>query len=338
MKKSTVIIFSAILLSINVFAQQYKVSKKISVAGDGGWDYLVSDDETDRLFISHGTVVNVVNAKDGSSIESIPNTIGVHGIALANDLNKGFISCGKDTSIVVFDLKTLKTLVKVKIAGLNPDAILYDQFSKKVFIYNGSSSDATVMDAITNAVVATIPFGGKPEYSVTNGKGLVYVNIEDKNEIKVINATTLKVEKTWSISPGEEPTGLALDKSTNRLFAVCGNKLMIVVNAENGKVITTLPIGDGCDGVFFDSEKKLIFSSNGEGTVTIVKEENENEFKVIETVTTQKGARTITLNSKTHQLFLPTAEYGEKPAPTKEKPNPRPGIKPNSFLVLVLEQ
>jgi len=336
MKKiiSTLLIIASIT---NVLGQNYKVSKKLNVAGNEGWDYLAVDDVNQHLFVSHGSIVNVIDLKSDTSIATIPDTKGVHGIAIANDLNKAFISNGKDNSITVINLKTFELIEKVKINGVNPDAILYDTFSSKVFIYNGKSNDATVLDANTNQVVKTIAFGGKPEFSVTNNKGLVYVNIEDKNEIKVINTATLEVANTWKITPGDEPSGLAIDTETNRLFSVCGNKLMIVVDASNGKIIKTLPIGDGCDGVIFDAKNKLVFSSNGEGTITIVKEENASTFSVLETIKTQKGARTIALNKTTNQLYLPTAEFGAKPQPTIENPRPRASIVPNSFVVLVVE-
>jgi len=342
MNKHTLkIVLASTLLAANILAQtnnpSYKIIKKISVAGDGGWDYLAVDEIAQNLFLSHGSVVNVVNLKTNETIATIPDTKGVHGIAIANDLNKGFISNGRDTSITVFDLSKLTIIEKVKIKGINPDAILYDQFSHKVFAYNGRSNDATVLDAKTNQIIGTIKLSGKPEFSVTDGKGNIYVNIEDKSLITVIDATTLKIKNVWSIAPGEEPTGLALDTKHERLFAVCDNKMMVVVNAENGKVITTVPIGEGCDGVSFDQDKGMLFSSNGEGTVTAIKQENENVYKVAETISTQKGARTITLNKTTHQLYLPVAEYGKMQEPTKENPNPRPTTTSNTFSVLVIE-
>ncbi|MFV5699139.1 YncE family protein [Flavobacterium sp. ZT3R17] len=335
--KKILLSFIIIASISNSYSQTYKLSKKISTSGNDGWDYLAVDDVAQHLFVSHGNMVNVIDLKSDKTIATIPDTKGVHGIAVANDLNKAFISNGKDNSISVVNLKTFKLLEKVKIAGVKPDAVLYDQFSRKVFVYNAESNDATVIDAKTNKVVKTIPLGGKPEFSVTNTKRLIYVNIEDKNEIKTINASTLKVTNTWSIAPGDEPSGLAIDLVTNRLFSVCGNNLMIIVNATNGKIIKTLPIGDGCDGVAFDAKKNLIFSSNGEGTITVIKESNANTFSVLETVKTQKGARTIALNKTTNQLYLSTADFGAKPEPTVENPKPRAGIAPNSFVVLVVE-
>jgi len=340
--KNTTLFLTTLILAINVIAQtnpgKFKVAKKISLAGEGGWDFLTVDEPNQHLFLSHGTVVDVVDLKTDKTIATILDTKGVHGITIANDLNKGFISNGRDTSITVFDIKTFITLEKVKIKGISPDAILYDEFSHKVFCFNARSNDATVLDAMTNKIIETIKFEGNPEVAVTDGKGTIFVNIEDKSTIVVIDATTMKIKNTWSLAPGEEPTGLALDNKTHRLFSGCANKLMVVMDAENGKVLTTLPIGEGCDGVAFDSANKFAYSANGEGTMTVVKEENENTFKVIETVTTQKGAKTIALNTTTHEVYSPTAEFGERPEPTKENPKPRPKIKPNSFVVLVIEE
>jgi len=331
-------IFSIVLICFSVItciSQEYKVSKKIKIAGNEGWDYLAVDDVNQHLFVSHGSVVNVVDLVSDKEIATIDDTKGVHGIAIANDLNKAFITDGKDNAVTIVDLKTFKLIEKVTIEGQKPDAVLYDQFSHKVLTYNAKSSDATVLDAVTNKVVKTIPLGGKPEFSVTNTKGLIYVNIEDKSEIKTIDATKLEVTATWSIAPGDEPTGLAIDLETNRLFSVCSNKLMVVVNASNGKVIKTLPIGDGCDGVAFDAKKKLAFSSNGEGTITVVKEENANKFSVLETVKTQKGARTITVNKTKGDLYLSAVDFEVK-ASTAEKTNQKPTIIPDSFGVLVV--
>jgi YVTN family beta-propeller protein len=337
--KKTILIFGLIALSSISLAQtKYKIASKVKVEGDGSWDYLVADELADKLFVSHGSVVQVIDLKQGKVIHSIPDTKGVHGIALAHDLKKGFISCGRDSSITVFDYETLKTINKIKIGGANPDAILYDAFSHKVFVYNGRSNNATVIDAKTEKEIATIPLEGKPEFSVTDEKGTIYVNIEDKNIITLINATTLKVEKSYSIIGGEEPTGLALDNVTHRLFTVCGNKKMIVMDAQNGKIIATLPIGDGCDGVAFDKELKCIYASNGEGNITVVKEEDANTFKIIETIETQKGARTISVNSKTHHIYTPTSEYEAAPTEaTKDNPRKRPKVKSDSFVIFDIE-
>ena len=318
-------------------SQTFKVAKKINIPGNESWDYLAVDEVNQHLFVSHGSVVNVIDLKSNILITTIPDTKGVHGIAVANDLNKAFISNGKDNSVSIINLQTFELMEKVAIQGKNPDAILYDAFSKKVFTYNGKSNDATVLDAISNRELKSIALDGKPEFSVTNNKGLVYVNIEDKNEIKTIDATTLEVTNTWSIAPGEEPTGLAIDLETNRLFSVCGNNKMVVVDALNGKMVKTIPIGEGCDGVAFNPKNNLIFCSNGEGTITVVKEKNASTFSILETIKTQKGARTIALNKTTNQLYLSTANFGEKPKPTIENPNPRASIIPNTFSVLVID-
>ncbi len=312
----------------------YTIANKFHIPGNGGWDYLTVDESTGRIFVSHSTVVDVVNENDGKFLGMIPDTKGVHGIAIAPDLNKAFISNGADSSVTIIDLKLLSFIAKVKVTGKNPDAILYDPFSHKVFVYNGRTSNATVIDGATNKVVATIKLDGKPEFSVTDGKGKVYVNIEDKSEITCINSSSLKVEQTWSIAPGEEPSGLALDNDNHRLFAVCANKMMVVLDAMTGKVITTLPTGNGTDGAAFDPSLKRAYSSNGEGTMTVVQEINPNEFKVLENVPTLPGARTITIDKRTHHLFLSTAEFGPAPSATADNPRPRPTVKPDSFTLL----
>jgi YVTN family beta-propeller protein len=338
MKKIFFVII-AVILGIKIQAQtsnKYKVLKKINVAGDAGWDFLTVDEVRQHLFLSHGNVVNVVDLKTDKTIATIEDTKGVHGITVANDLDKGFISNGKDTSITVFDLNTFAVQEKIKIKGINPDAILYDEFTHRMFSFNAKSNDATVIDAKTNKILETIKFESNPEVAVTDGKGTIYVNLEENSTLAVIDAVAMKVKNTWSLAPGEEPTGLAFDVKTHRLFSACANKMMVVMNAENGKVITTLPIGERTDGAAFDASKKCAYSSNGEGTITVIKEIDENTFKVVETVVTQKGARTIALDSKTHKLYVPTAEYGERPKATEENPNPRPKIKPNSFVVLVV--
>ena len=320
-----------VLVNAQTKPSDYKLANKIKVEGEGGWDYLASDSKTGLLYVSHSTVVQVIDEKTGSLKATIPDTKGVHGIALADDLGKGFISNGKDTSVTVFDLKTFATITKVKVTGKNPDAILYDPFSKKVFAYNGRTSNATVIDAKTNAVVATIALEGKPEFSVTDGKGKVYVNIEDKNKVCMINSSTLKVEQTWSVAPGEEPSGLALDNKNHRLFMVCGNNLMMILDAADGKVIAKLPIGEGADGVAFDPATERAFSSNGDGTLTVVQGEKGAAYKVLETLTTQKGARTIAVDTENHHLYMPTAEFEPSPAGEEKK---RPALKKGSFVIL----
>ena len=333
MKNLLSIICIAVLLSSGNLANAqsgYKVVNQIHLEGDGGWDYLSVDEAAGRLYVSHASMALVVDLKTGKQIGKIADTNGIHGIAVAPSLNKGFTSNGRDNSVTVFDLKTLEITGKIAVTGKNPDAILFDPFSQKVFTFNGGSSNASVIDPAQNKEIGIIQLDGKPEFPQTDGKGIIYVNIEDKSEISVINAKTLKVDKSWSIAPGEEPSGLALDNETHRLFSVCGNKLMVVSDAEAGKVVTTLPIGEGCDGVAFDPATKRAFSSNGgNGTITVVQEETKDSFKVVETIATQKGSRTITIDKTTHHLYLSGAEYGVAAEGSR-----RPPMKPGSFMVL----
>ena len=313
---------------------EYKISRKIKIEGDGGWDYLTVDTMYNRLFISHSTIVQAVDIKSGKIVQTITGTKGVHGITLAYDLNKGFISNGKDTSVTIFDLKSLQTLSVIKVTGNNPDAILYDSFTKRVFTFNGRSSNATVIDAATNKIIGTIALDGKPEFAATDTKGKIFVNIEDKSEVCIINPSTMKVEKCWSINPGEEPSGLAIDIQNQKLFSVCDNKKMIVSDIQSGKVIASATIGDRVDGVAFDPSTKTIFSSNGDGTVTIVREETSGKYTVVSNLKTQKGARTIAIDPKSHNVYLPTADFGEAPSATTENPHPRPSILPGTFVIL----
>ena len=340
MKRSVVFLSSLLFLftGLNLIGQkansEYRIVNKIHLPGDGGWDYLTVDEAGSRLFVSHGTVVQVVDLKTGQLAGTIEDTPGVHGIAIAPELNKAFISEGRDASVKVINLKTLAVIADVKITGENPDAITYDQFSKRVFVFNGRSSNATVLNAVTNEVVGTIPLEGKPEFPVSDDKGKLFVNIEDKSMIDVIDVKTMKVLKSWPIAPGEEASGLALDKETNRLFAVCSNKLMIVVDASDGHVVANLPIGEGCDGVKFDPELKRAYSSNGEGTMTVVQEINKDSFKVLENVKTEPGARTLACDVKSHHIYLPTAEFNPAPEATADNPRPRRSPRPDSFHVL----
>ncbi len=336
MKKCQLFLFFLILLAtgFNLSAQnsnsEYSIVRSIKLPGAGGWDYLTVDETNSRLFLSHGTVVNVVDLKTGQLAGTINETPGVHGIALAPEFNKAFISVGRNASVKVVDFKTLASLEDVPVTGKNPDAIMYDAFSKKVLTFNGSTSNATVIDAATNKVVGTIQLEGKPEFPVSDGKGKIYVNIEDKSLISVIDINSMKVEKSWPIAPGEEPSGLALDNETHRLFSVCSNKLMVVVDANDGHIVTTLPIGNGCDGVKFDPLLKRAFSSNGEGTMTVVQEVNKDSFKVLENFKTMSGARTLAIDNTTHHIYMPAAEYEATPATAGQ----RRAMKPDSFQVM----
>jgi YVTN family beta-propeller protein len=313
----------------------YHLIKKTVLGGEGGWDYLTVDSKARRVYISHATHVVIVDADTNAVVGDIPNTNGVHGIAIVTDADKGFTSNGRDNAVTVFDLKTLKVLANVPV-GRNPDAIVYDPFSKRVFAFNGASHDTTAIDVKTNSVVGTITLGGKPEFAVSDEKGHVYVNIEDKSEIVQFDPIKLAVENHWSIAPGEEPSGLAMDRKHRRLFSVCGNKLMTVVNADSGKLITTLPIGAGTDAAAFDPETGFAFSSNGEGTLTVIHEDSPDKFTVVENVPTQARARTMALDIKTHQVFLVSAEFGSVPAATAQQPRPRAPMVPGTFTLLTL--
>ncbi len=315
----------------------YHVAKKTVLGGDGGWDYLTVDSKARRIYISRGTHVMVVDADTAAVVGDIPGTNGVHGIAIASDTDKGFVSDGRDNNVTIFDPKTLKVLGTAP-AGKNPDAIIYDPASKRVFAFNGSSKDATAIDAKTGTVAGTIPLGGKPEFAAADEKGHVFVNIEDTSEIVQFDSNKLAVENRWKIAPGEEPSGLAMDRKHRRLFSVCSNKLMVVVNADNGQVITTLPIGAGTDAAGFDPETGFAFSSNGEGTLTVVHEDSANKFGVVDTVPTQARARTMALDTKTHQVFTVTAEFGPPPAATAQQPRPRAPMVPGSFTLLTVSR
>jgi YVTN family beta-propeller protein len=315
-------------------AAGYHLLKRIEVGGDGGWDYLTVDGAARRLYVSHATRVVVIDLDRGAVVGEIPNTNGVHGIAIVPELGRGFTSNGRDNTATVFDLKTLKVISQVK-TGTNPDAIIYDPASRRVFAFNGRSDDATAIDAASGNVAGTVALGGKPEFAAADGKGTVYVNIEDKSEVVALDSNKLTVKARWPLAPGEEPSGLAMDRERRRLFVVCANKKMIVMDADKGRVVAGLPIGGGVDAAAFDPETKLAFSSNGEGTLTVVHEDSADKYSVVENAPTQRGARTMALDPKTHTVYLATAQFGPPPAPTPDRPHPRASIVPGSFVVLV---
>lgn len=300
-----------------------------AIGSNGGWDYLTVDQKNNNLFVSHGNQVNVLNKNTGDSVGVIHNTQGVHGIAIANALGKGYTTNGKTATCTVFDLRNLTVITQINV-GQNPDATFSDDYSQKVFVFNGKSHDATVIDPQTDRVVATIPLGGKPEAGVSDGKGKIYVNIEDTNEIVCLDSKSFVVLSRYKLIGGEEPTGLAIDRVTSRLFTVCSNKVMLVLDAKTGKHIAKLPIGDGSDGVVFDATSKLAYSSNGEGTITVVREVSADKFVVEETIKSEPGARTIALDTVTHHFFLPTATF-EKSTTEGQK---RPKMIPGTFRVL----
>lgn len=321
---------------VAVQAQQpggYHLLKKHLIGGDGGWDYMVLNPETRLLYVTHGNAVEILDVDMGVKGEAITGLQGVHGVAFAPERNRGYISNGRGNCVSVFDLKTHKILEEIPSSGRNPDAIMYDAFSERVFTFNGRTANATAIDAATDKVVGTVDIGGKPEFAVTDGKGTIFVNNEDKSEIVAFDAKSLEVTKRWSIAPGEGPSGLAIDHRHKRLFSVC-DKIMVVSDFASGKVVTTVPIGGGPDAVRYDAETGLIFASNGAGTLSVIKQESADEYTLFETVPTARGARTMELDPKTHHVFVVTAEFGPTPAPTKEQPRPRAAIVPGSFMVL----
>lgn len=315
-------------------ASGYHVVTTYKVGGDGGWDYLTVDALARRLFISRGTHTMVVDADSGKIIGDIPETTGVHGIALAPDLGRGFTSNGREGTVSIFDIKTLAVSSKVKV-GDNPDAILYDPATKRVFTFNGRSQDSTAIDGATGKVLGTIKLDGKPEFAASDARGTIFVNIEDKSELTAIDPDKLAVKATWPLAPCTEPSGLSIDRKKHRLFVGCDNKMMAIVDADNGKVIATPPIGEGVDATTFDPETGLAFASCGEGVLTVVKEDSSGKFSA-ENVPTKQGARTLALDAKTHNVFVVTADFGPPPAATADNPHPRRTILPDSFLVLVV--
>ncbi len=339
MKKYTGLVLGLLLFTfvLPTHAQSqksnYKVVDKIHLPGNSWWDYLTVDNQTGRLFVSHGTEVLVVDTHSGKLLKTIPHTTGVHGIALAHNLNKGFISDGGSSTVTVFNLETLNVIKTINVTGKDPDCILYDPFTKRVFTFNGRSSNVTVIDAENYHILGTIKLDGNPEFAVTDDHGHIFDNIESKSEIAEINPLTMKIDKEWSIAPGEGPSGLAIDNVHHYLFSVCHNKKMVISDAQTGKVVTTLPIGGHVDGAAFDPVLNRAYSSNGEGSLTVVQESGNGTFSVLENLPTQSGARTIALDEQTHHLYLPTAQYLPRKSSNDGRRH-RPKMKPGSFVVL----
>jgi DNA-binding beta-propeller fold protein YncE len=307
------------------------------VGGDGGWDYLTADASARRLYISRGTHVIVLDLDSGKNIGDIPDTPGVHGIALAPELGRGFTSNGREGTVTIFDIKTLAPIGSKPKVGENPDAILYDPFTKRVFTFNGHSQDSTAIDATDGKVLGTIKLDGKPEFAATDAKGEIWVNIEDKSELIAIDPAKLEIKSKWPLAPCTEPSGMSIDRKNRRLFIGCDNKMMAVVDADSGKVLATPAIGEGVDATRFDPETGLAFASCGQdGVLTVIREDSPGKFSVAETVPTEKGARTMAFDEKTHNVYVVTAKFGPRPAPTADNPHPRPPILPDSFVVLVL--
>jgi DNA-binding beta-propeller fold protein YncE len=311
----------------------YHLLKKHVLGGEGGWDYMALDGRTRLLYVTHGNAVEILNVDTGVKGEPISGLQGVHGVAFAPERNRGYISNGRGNSVTVFDLKTHQILATVPSTGQNPDSVMYDAFSGRVFTFNGRTANATAIDAATDKAVGTVDIGGKPEFAVTDGQGTIFVNNEDTSEVVAFDAKSLQVTKRWSIAPGEGPSGLAIDLKNKRLFSVC-DKVMVVSDFVNVNVVATVEIGDGPDAVRYDPETGLVFASNGGGTLTVVKQLSADKYEVAETVPTAPRARTMELDPKTHHVFVVTAEFGPAPAPTAEQPRPRPKVIPGSFMVL----
>jgi DNA-binding beta-propeller fold protein YncE len=341
-RRGSLVSASLILLAIKVASpsvvaappEGYHLLKKVRLGGEGFWDYLKLDPEARRLYISRGSHVVVVDADTYNVVGDIPNTPGVHGIALAPEFGRGFTSDGGANQVTIFDLKTLKTLGTVK-TGEGPDGIIYDPVSKRVFTFNGRSGTSTAIDAETGNMAGTIELGGRPEFAVADGKGHIYNNLEDKNIVLQIDSKDLKVLNRWPLAPCESPSGMAIDRDHRRLFIGCHNKIMEVVDADSGRVVATVPIGQGVDANRFDPGTQLAFSSNGDGTLTVVHEDSPDKYTVVENAQTERGARTMALDPKTHRVYLVTAEFGPMPPAQPGQRFRRPPMIPGSFTLLV---
>jgi DNA-binding beta-propeller fold protein YncE len=318
-------------------AGAYHVIRRIPVGGAGGWDYLRVDPDAHRIYISRGTHLMVVDETSGKLIGDLPDTKGIHGVALATDLGKGFTSNGGDMSVTVFDLKTIKPIATIKVTGENPDSIIYDPQSKRVFTLNGRSSNATAIDATTNKVVGTVTLNGKPEEPALDGRGNMFVNLEDKSSILEFDVKTLAVKGTWPLAPCEGPSALAYDSAHHRLFAAC-DKILAVVNADTGKVVASPPIGGDPDGDGFDPATGMVFASCREGLVSVLHQDSPDKYSAVGNVTTQFGTRTMALDPKTHHVFTVTADFKAAPPPTPDNPRPRPQPIDGSFVILELGQ
>jgi YVTN family beta-propeller protein len=317
-------------------ASGYHLEATWKPGGEGGWDYLTVDPEAHRLYITRTDRVQVIDTDKGTLVGEVPGLEGGHGVALAPEFNRGFASSGKNGKVVVFDLQTLKAIGDPATVGKKPDAIIYEPLTKHVFAFNGESEDATVIDAATAKVVATVALGGGPEFAVSDGKGSLFVNLEDKNQTLAIDVRKNAVLQRWLLAPGDGPTGLSLDPAKHRLFAGCHSGQMIVLDAESGKALAEPPIGKGVDACAFDPATGFAFASCGDGTLTVIQEKSDKpgEFSVVENVKTQRGARTMALDPKTHAVYLAAADYEPSPAPAAGERPKRPAMIPGSFVVL----
>jgi YVTN family beta-propeller protein len=318
-------------------AKSYRVLQKIPIPGDGGYDYLYLDDSAKRLYVSHGTEVAVLDATSGAMVGTIAGLAGVHGISVVPGIGKGFITNGKSGMVTVFDPKTLKSTGEIKSTGKNPDALIYDPASRRLFVFNHSSGHVTVIDPATNVVTATIDVGGALEFARADGQGSVWVNVEDRSEIARIDSRKMAIAGRYPLAPCKEPTGLAIDTKNSRLFVGCGNNTMAVVNANSGKVITTLAIGPGVDGTDFDAATGDVFNACGkDGTLSVIHQDAADKYHIVQNLKTQLRARTLAADSTFHRVFLSAAQFGDTPAPSAADPKPRPPTLPGTFVVLVV--
>jgi DNA-binding beta-propeller fold protein YncE len=315
----------------------YHVVRQIKLGGEGRWDDITVDTAGNRLFITRQTRIMVVDLASSEPAGEIPGIDGAHGVALDYGTGHGFATAGRSGTVTMFDLKTLKVL-GTHTAADDADAVLYDPGSKQVFTFNGDAASASVIDPVSGKSVGTIPLGGKPEFGVSAGNGKVYVNIEDHGEIAEIDAAARRVIRRWSLEPCTDPTGLAIDRIHHLIFSGCHSGVMAISNTAAGKLIATVPIGAGVDGAAFDPATGFAFSSNGEGTLTVVHEDSPTTFRVVATVPTRRGARTMALDPRTHRIFTVTADLGTPPEPTEQDPHPRPPVLPGTFTLLVLDR
>lgn len=334
------------MVPVLAFAKSgYHLLKKIPIPGNGSWDYVSVDAVNRRVYVSHGNQIEVLDADSDALVGRIPaprtepsnksRSQGIHGAALAPQLGRGFTSNGRAGSMTIFDLKTLKILGETKV-GAGPDGILYDPFTRRAFTFSHHTKAATAVDGLTGKVVGSIALGGEPEAAKSDGRGHAFVNIEDKNQVLKLDVRNLKVLARWKTDPCHEPASMAIDPSTDRIFVGCRNKLLAVFNTGNGHILTTLPIGAGTDSAAYDPETHLIFTSNGEGTITVIQQHSANNYSVLDTVKTEPGARTMGLDSKTHRLFLSLADRAKQPQAKRGERRRRPPILPGTFRVLIV--
>jgi DNA-binding beta-propeller fold protein YncE len=315
----------------------YRLLTKTTLGGEGGWDYLAIDDKARRLYITRWTHVMVVDAESYKAIGDIPDTQGVHGIAIVPEFGRGFTSDGEANQVTIFDLSTFKKIGTAK-TGQGPDAIVYDPASKRVFAFNGHAGTATAIDAASGEVAGSVDLGGDPEFAAADGKGHVYNNLENKNEVVRIDSMALKVLNHWTVAPGSSPTAMGIDRLHRRLFVGCRNASMVVMDIDTGRVVANLPIGRGVDAIRFDPKRQFVLSSNGDGTLTIIHEDSPDKYNVVDNIQTQRGARTMELDPRTQRVYLVTAELGPQPAPTAEDPHPFPSMTPGTFTLFVFGQ